>query len=171
MIDPTKNKFYGLDKVDTSKTYYVFEGAIDSFFVDNSMAMAGADAKIELLENKENAVIVYDNESRNPEVHFKMEEAMNNGFNVLIWDDNIIQKDVNNMILKEGLTPEYICDIVKNKNNHYTGMEGIVTAPNEVVVPMQQIDIPLHHQGNTPHLQFERVNLHYLSRSLVCTKS
>ena len=37
-------KLYGLDKVNLTEKIYVVEGPIDSMFIDNSIAMAGADA-------------------------------------------------------------------------------------------------------------------------------
>lgn len=126
ILDETKNKFYGLDNVDMSKEYYVLEGALDSLFIDNAMAMAGADARIETLPNKENGVIVFDNEPRNPDIHTRMEDAMSMGFKVLFWPSSIHNKDVNNMILNEGLTTSDINDIVSDKSNQYTGMEGQV---------------------------------------------
>ena len=126
MLDETKTKFYGLNKVDMTKQYYVLEGTLDSLFIDNAMAMSGADARIETLPNKENAVIVFDNEPRNPDIHARMEDAMSMGFKVLFWPSSIHNKDVNNMILNEDLTTSDINGIVSDKSNQYTGMEGQV---------------------------------------------
>jgi hypothetical protein len=53
-----------------------------------------------------------------------MLEAMKHGFKVFIWPEMIKQKDVNNMILKEGLTRQYICDTIKDQKNHHCGLEG-----------------------------------------------
>ena len=67
MIDEDMPKIFGLDTVNFSKKYYVIEGPIDSLFIDNSVAMAGADGNAKGLENTENAVFVFDNEPRNKE--------------------------------------------------------------------------------------------------------
>ncbi len=122
MLDPTKDKFFGLDDVDFKHTYYVLEGGIDSLFIDNACAMAGADAKIEKLKNKENGVIVYDNEPRNTNIHKKMDDALSEGFSIVIWPEYIKEKDVNNMILYENFTKEEIMDILKS--NTHKGMIG-----------------------------------------------
>ena len=38
-LDPDRNKIYGLNRVDKSKTYYVVEGSIDSLFLDNCLKL------------------------------------------------------------------------------------------------------------------------------------
>ena len=40
-------KIYGLDKVNWNKTVYVVEGPIDSLFIDNCIATANSDLRIE----------------------------------------------------------------------------------------------------------------------------
>lgn len=103
MFDDNENKIFGLDRIDFSRKYYVFEGAIDSFFVDNSLAMAGADARIDALPNKSNRIIVLDNEPRNVEIHKRMSKLIDSGERVCIWPTHIKPKDVNQMIL-DGIT-------------------------------------------------------------------
>ena len=43
-FDETKEKIYGLDRLDLNKPVMVTEGPIDSLFLDNAIALAGADA-------------------------------------------------------------------------------------------------------------------------------
>ena len=50
MIDDTMPKIFGLDDVNFSKRYYVAEGPIDSLFLSNAVAMAGADGNANGLE-------------------------------------------------------------------------------------------------------------------------
>ena len=53
MIDETQPKVYGLENVDFNKTVYVVEGPFDSTFVENSIAMCGADVSLASLGFKE----------------------------------------------------------------------------------------------------------------------
>lgn len=102
MIDPNKPKVFGLDTVDTSKTFYILEGPIDSMFIENSIAMAGADVSSIFKSGgnvKDNAVFVYDNEPRNSQIVGRMEQAIQDGYKVCIWPSSIEQKDVNDMVL------------------------------------------------------------------------
>ena len=43
ILDEYQPKIYGLDRIDWNKTVYVVEGPFDSMFIDNSIAMVGAD--------------------------------------------------------------------------------------------------------------------------------
>ena len=94
---------------------YVFEGPIDSIFILNSIATAGGDLISSIKGyDKENMVIVYDNEPRSIETKRKIDKAIDFGYNVCIWPDYIQQKDINDMILS-GIKTEQILDII-NKN-------------------------------------------------------
>ena len=44
------SEVYGLNRVDFNKTIYVTEGPFDSLYIDNAIAMAGADVDWNLLE-------------------------------------------------------------------------------------------------------------------------
>ena len=92
-------KIFGLDVVDMSKTYYICEGPIDSLFLDNSVAMAGADGNINGFDNIDNAVYIFDNEPRNTEIHKRMEKIIKQGNKICIWPSNIKEKDINDMVL------------------------------------------------------------------------
>jgi hypothetical protein len=63
-LDDSHPKIYGLDKVDWNKTVYIVEGPFDSMFIENSIAMVGADVdKSFFITNFEtNFVMIYDNE-------------------------------------------------------------------------------------------------------------
>ena len=121
-VDETVCKLFGLDKMDTSKPVYVLEGPIDSLFVPNSIAMAGSDMNKKcVLDKGTEFVIVMDNENRNKEIVHKMEAFINDGFSVCIWDKNIKEKDVNDMVLN-GMTPEGIFDSIKQHT--YKGLQA-----------------------------------------------
>ena len=114
MFDETKPKIFGLDTVDMSKTVYVLEGPIDSMFIDNSIAMAGADVSYDI----PNGVFVYDNEPRNDQIVKRMEKAINKGYNIVIWPDSLKIKDVNDMVM-EGVDPMPLI-----KENTYSGLQA-----------------------------------------------
>jgi len=96
MLDESKTKIFGLNRVDYNKTVYITEGPIDSFFIDNAIAMAGADVDWSALSDSE-AVFVYDNEKRNKEIVNRMQKAIDKGYEVVIWPDNLQEKDLNEM--------------------------------------------------------------------------
>ena len=118
VLDESVPKVYGLDACNLDKKTYVFEGPIDSMFVPNSLASAGGDlvSAIRGLPNKENLVIVYDNEPRSLETKKKLDKAILDGYNVCVWPDNLEHKDVNDMVLA-GLSSEFIKHII-DKNTY-----------------------------------------------------
>ena len=98
MLDESRIKVFGLDRVDFDKTVYITEGPIDSLYIDNAIAMAGADVDWSLLSNKE-AVFVFDNEQRNKEIITRMEKAIEKGYEIVIWPENLQEKDLNDMYI------------------------------------------------------------------------
>lgn len=94
-----QSKIFGLDKVDFTKRYFVVEGAIDSMFLSNAVAMAGADGNVSGLKNLENAIFVFDSEPRNKEIHKRMEKIIRDGYSICIWPSNMPGKDINEMVL------------------------------------------------------------------------
>jgi transcription elongation factor Elf1 len=100
IFDETKQKIFGMDSIDRSKSkVYIVEGPIDSLFLDNCVAMAGSDVQLEHVSSKDKLVVVYDNEPRNAEIVKKITKAIDNGFMVCIWPDNIEQKDIDDMVM------------------------------------------------------------------------
>lgn len=92
-------KIFGLDKVNFDKTYFVVEGALDSMFLSNAVAMAGAEGSTAALENLSNAIFVFDAEPRNREIHKRMEKIIQNGHRICIWPSDLPAKDINEMVL------------------------------------------------------------------------
>lgn len=121
MLDENAPKIFGLDKVDFSRLYYVVEGPIDSLFIDNAIAMAGADANVNGLENLHNAIFVFDNENRNKDIIKRMQNCLDKGYQVCIWPSNIESKDINDMILS-GINSSDLETIIQQ--NAYSGLEG-----------------------------------------------
>ena len=120
ILDETKEKVFGLDSIDKTKKVYVVEGPIDSLFLDNCIAMAGADINLNNITDKDKIVVVYDNEPRNKEIVKKIGKAVEHGYNVCIWPDFIEYKDINDMILKQDLSGPAIQSIIDQ--NTYAGL-------------------------------------------------
>jgi hypothetical protein len=121
VIDTSYPKIYGLDKINFNKQYYIVEGPLDSLFLPNCLAMSGSHFDIGLKNIKENAVIIYDNQPRNKEICTNMQNCLKNGMKIVIWPDNILFKDINEMIMN-NISAETILDIIKN--NTFSSMEA-----------------------------------------------
>lgn len=122
-------KCYGMDTVDFSKRIYVTEGPIDSMFLPNAVATHGSDLmKTADWLPKKNLVLIYDNEYHKPEVRKFIEKAINQDFKVCIWPKAIKQKDINDLIVKEGLTPETIKSIIDE--NTFSGIRAKMELSN-----------------------------------------
>jgi hypothetical protein len=117
MLDDTHPKVYNLDNVDKTKNVYVLEGPFDSEFVKNSIAMCGADVNLTKL-NISYPVYVYDNEPRNKEILRRMNSVIERGYSIVIWPDNIKEKDINLMVMS-GLD---VMSIIEN--NTYNGLKA-----------------------------------------------
>ena len=98
MLDESKTKVFGLDRVDFKKRSYITEGPFDSLFLDNAIAMAGSDVDWNLIQGKK-VVFVYDNERRNKEIIDRMKKVIDKGYEIVIWPMNLEEKDLNDMHL------------------------------------------------------------------------
>jgi Straboviridae DNA primase len=118
VIDKNVPCLWGLDRIDFSQRVYVHEGVLDAIFIPNSLAIAGGNfASLQHLHCKD-LVMVYDNEARSKDTKAKMIEAVEQDFGVCVWPSGLFSKDINDMIVKEGLTSDYIHYII-DKNIHH----------------------------------------------------
>ena len=109
-----RDKIFGLDRIDKRKEVLVVEGPLDSLFLDNCIAVAGAD-----VPNLDcDFTVVFDNEPRNKELLKQVEKAINRGHKICLWTEGMEYKDINDMILG-GYTKEEIHDLIKH--NTYQG--------------------------------------------------
>ena len=112
-----RDKIFGLDRIDKKKRVYVVEGPLDSLFLDNSIAVAGAD-----IPNLDcNFTVVLDNEPRNKEICKQIEKNIDKDYDICLWPDNNPYKDINDMVLGE-LSPEVIMNQIKE--NTFRGAEA-----------------------------------------------
>ena len=98
MLDEEAPKVYGLDTIDKTSPVYITEGPFDATFICNSIAMCGADVDISGW-GISYAIYVYDNEPRNREIVRRISDTIERGSKVVIWPQNIEQKDINDMVL------------------------------------------------------------------------
>ena len=106
-LDDDTTKIFGLDRIDDTKQVYAVEGPIDSLFLDNCIAVGGAD--LAKLEN--DTVIIFDNEPRNREICKQMDSCIGFGKRIVIWPDSMKHKDINDMIMA-GYVKEQIQEII-----------------------------------------------------------
>ena len=111
-LNDDNQKVFGLDRINQEEMIYVVEGPIDSLFLDN--AVATADSNLESITNifdKSKVTLIFDNEPRNKQIVEKINLAIENHFNVVIWPEYIDSKDINEMVL-DGFLPDEIQDII-----------------------------------------------------------
>ena len=114
-----RDKIFGLDKIDKRKEVLVVEGPLDSLFLDNCIAIAGAD-----VPNLDcDFTVVFDNEPRNRELLKQIEKTINRGYKICLWPEEMKYKDINDMILG-GYTKEEIQELIKH--NTYQGTTAIL---------------------------------------------
>tara|TARA_R110002033_G_scaffold37903_2_gene76956 strand:+ start:1074 stop:2093 length:1020 start_codon:yes stop_codon:yes gene_type:complete len=116
-LNESKNKIFGLDRINKEKQIYVVEGPIDSLFLDNCIAVAGSD----LNKIEGDLTIIFDNEPRNREIVKQIEKVINSGRNIVLWPDSMKYKDINDMILG-GYSKSEIQQIIMD--NTFSGVEA-----------------------------------------------
>lgn len=117
MFEDDAPKIYGLDNITTENTVYVTEGPFDSTFIPNAIAMCGADADVSRWGISD-PVWIFDNEPRNREIVTRIQRTIDKGERLVIWPDNIEEKDINDMIMS-GLDVQSVI-----KSNTYSGLEA-----------------------------------------------
>ena len=114
ILDEEKPRVYGLDRIDLKQQVYVVEGPIDSMFLHNCLAMGGAHldkTTTQIGLKPERTTVVYDNEPRNKDIVAAIEKAIDKGYNVCIWPEDIQHKDINDMI-NSGMTSQQIEQLI-----------------------------------------------------------
>lgn len=120
ILDDGQPKIFGFDKINRNKPVYIVEGPFDSMFIENSIAMVGADITKSFFDQNIDLdfVMVYDNEKRNKQIVDRMEKSIDLNFPIVIWPDSITEKDINDMFLT-GLNVQNVI-----KSNVYSGLHA-----------------------------------------------
>lgn len=114
IVDELHPKVFGLDRLNKANPAYILEGPFDSLFINNGLAMGGADISADYIKSLGiNPVFVYDNERRNPQIISKISKSIDAGFSVVIWDITIKQKDINDMHLA-GMSIKFLNEYLKS---------------------------------------------------------
>ena len=116
MLDESKPKIFGLDKIKETDPVYVTEGPFDATFLENSIAMCGSDVDLSNFNYK--FVFVFDNEPRNKEIVSKIAKTIECGHKVVIFPKHIMEKDINDMVLAGHNIKNVI------ESNTYSGLEA-----------------------------------------------
>lgn len=106
-------KIYGMDRLDPSKPHYVLEGALDSMFIENSIAVC--DSNLTAYQHP-NAIYIFDNQYRNIQIRQLINRACDKGFSVVIFPSSTKGKDINDMVLNGYNIQELI------EKNTYSGL-------------------------------------------------
>jgi transcription elongation factor Elf1 len=122
-LDDNMERIYGLERVDFSKKVYAVEGPIDSLFIENSIAVAGASFDSHYLRSLlSNLIVVFDNEPRNKELCKQIEKCIDIGYTVSLMPETGY-KDINDLV-KAGWDVDKIMNLI---DEHTTcGLEAKV---------------------------------------------
>lgn len=119
-IDEQYPKVFGLERLNKNKKIYVVEGPIDSLFLDNCIAVADSSlTKSDVIIG--NKVLIFDNEPRNREIVKQINKAIKSNHSVCIFPENIIQKDINDMI-QSGMSITDLKQMIDNRT--FNGLEA-----------------------------------------------
>ena len=112
-LDENKRKIYGLERVNMADNIKIVEGPIDSLFLDNCLAMGGADMFFDRV-SPEQVTYIFDNEPRNKEIIKRMYDVIEKDYNLVVWPDDMRHKDINDMIVSGMSIAEVQTIISKN---------------------------------------------------------
>lgn len=121
--DASAALIFGLDRVDFSNRILAFEGAFDSMFFKNAIAVNGSN--LDSLDEhipKNLTVLCFDNQPRNREICNLMGESIDHGWKILIWPEGIKAKDPNKMLTDRELSISQLHEVVKS--NIFEGLEA-----------------------------------------------
>ena len=119
-LDESKQKVYGLERVNLQEPIYIVEGPIDSLFIDNCLAAAGADLTLRV--EPSNVTYIFDNEPRNKEIIKRMYDVIEKDYNIVIWPNELQLKDVNDMVVS-GMSKAKVQTIIST--NTFSKLEAL----------------------------------------------
>lgn len=112
---------FGIEHVNMNSTIYVVEGPIDSFFLPNAIAAGSSDfhAALSMIPHSK-AVLVLDNQPRNPQVVNQYYRWAKLGYKIFLWDEDFPHKDLNECVENGNMSLEQVKDMVDR--NTYEGL-------------------------------------------------
>ena len=124
-LDESKQKVFGLERINLHEKVYIVEGPLDSLFLPNSLAAAGSD--LDLRIRPENQVYIFDNEPRNKEIVARMYKCIDSNNNIVVWPNDVKEKDINEMVIS-GKNIAQIRDIISK--NIYNKLSALTKLNN-----------------------------------------
>jgi len=108
-LKESNRKIFGLNRINRKEIIRVVEGPFDSMFLHNCVASMDSAlySVIPMVGSECKFLFIYDNEPHNINVIRSMERTISMGQPIVIWPNNIEQKDINDMVIG-GLAPEEI---------------------------------------------------------------
>ena len=119
-LDENKQKVYGLNTVNLQEHVHIVEGPIDSMFVKNCLAAAGADLTLKV--EPSNVTYIFDNEPRNKEIIKRMYDVIEKDYNLVVWPNDMRHKDINDMIVS-GMTNDEVQTMIST--NTFAKLEAL----------------------------------------------
>lgn len=111
-INEDAPQIYGYDRVDLTKKVYVAEGAFDSMFIPNCVAVSGSNLKmVERILTKDQAILIFDNQPRNREISAQIKDAIDRNYSVVLLPETGY-KDINAMV-QGGMDAEKILSMIE----------------------------------------------------------
>lgn len=125
-VEEEAEKIYGLWRLRENDPIIVVEGQIDSLFLDNCIAVSGANYTHEFLhKNKDRIIIVPDIDfKRNDQVFKSLNKAIESGFKVAFLPFKERAKDVNDLIVKYNFTGTELTRMIRE--NAKSGLDAKV---------------------------------------------
>ena len=114
-------KVFGLERWNSDQHTYLVEGPIDSLFLPNCLAMAGADMSDLSILDKDKTTLIFDNEPRNFQIARSMIKSLQDGWKIVVWPNSITCKDINDMVLT-SIKDVRLVEIINR--NTYSGQRG-----------------------------------------------
>ena len=114
-------KVFGLERWNSEQYTYLVEGPIDSLFLPNCLAMAGADMSDLSILDKDKTTLIFDNEPRNFQIARSMVKSLQDGWKIVVWPNSITCKDINDMVLT-SIKDARLVEIINR--NTYSGQRG-----------------------------------------------
>ena len=119
-LDEAKQKVFGLERINLQQHIHIVEGPLDSLFLNNCIAAAGADLTLRVPPSQ--VTYIFDNEPRNKEIVKRMYNVIEQDYNVVVWPSEIQLKDVNDMIMS-GMTKAEVQTIIST--NTFSKLEAL----------------------------------------------
>jgi len=117
--DDTSSKVYGLERVNRQSTVSVVEGPFDSLFVPNCVATADSN----LMSVEWGDLYIPDHQYRNAQVCKQIEKIIEAGKKVVLFPDSIQWKDLNDMVVKGGMTKGQLLRLIAQ--NAHSGLKAM----------------------------------------------